>query len=121
MTNNKSYAFDWLLDEASWHDMWHTHADWRGDGNTSEEARQNFLGELFAIYEHILERTQNWRKPYQVWLVINEADSAEDAVYLHTQNPNRDNFPYPCFNTVTWTDFVPEWLRSHVDLTRDTF
>ena len=33
--------------------------------------------------------------------MIDPADPGQDAVYLHTPNPNRDNFPYP-FTGVTW-------------------
>ncbi|MBK7855281.1 MAG: hypothetical protein IPJ79_10575 [Bacteroidetes bacterium] len=31
--------------------------------------------------------------PYQVWIEIYEKDSSDDAVYIHTKNPNSDNFP----------------------------
>ncbi len=32
-------------------------------------------------------------KPYQTWVCIHEEDTGADAVYIHTPNPNSDNFP----------------------------
>jgi hypothetical protein len=32
-------------------------------------------------------------KPFQYWIEIYENDSWDDAVYIHTENPNQQNFP----------------------------
>ena len=37
-------------------------------------------------------------------------DSSHDAIYLHTPNPNRDNFPYE-FIGVEWNVECPELLK----------
>jgi hypothetical protein len=49
-------------------------------------------------------------RPWQSWLVLDAGDSSQDAVFLHTPNPNRDNFPYP-FNGVAWGATPPPWLE----------
>lgn len=46
-------------------------------------------------------------------LLIDPYDSSQDAVYLHTRNPNEDNFPYQ-FEGVTWGANVPERLRDFI-------
>lgn len=46
--------------------------------------------------------------------MITEDDSSQDAVYLHTLNPNGDNFPY-AFEGVQWGAELPAWLEEFVD------
>jgi hypothetical protein len=45
--------------------------------------------------------------------VLDPEDSGHDAVYLHTPNPNRDNFPYS-FEGVAWDVTPPHWLEEFV-------
>jgi hypothetical protein len=103
-----------LLAEGGWYDLWHTHLDWRGEGNHEWGGRRAFLRDLFGLFDQIELRVRGWSKPAQVWVVVEESDSSQDAVYLHTPNPNRDNFPYT-FEGVVWGTELPEWLREFVD------
>lgn len=32
-------------------------------------------------------------KPFQIWIIIDLNDSGQDAIYMHTKNPNSNNFP----------------------------
>jgi hypothetical protein len=109
-----SLDFDSLLDENSWYDLWHTHFDWDGDGNHGIEARRPFLQELFRVFGLIQNRVSNWKRPTQVWVVILEKDASQDAVYLHTPNPNQNNFPYS-FEGVNWGAEPPTWLKEFID------
>ncbi|MBK8246524.1 MAG: hypothetical protein IPK85_03865 [Gemmatimonadetes bacterium] len=34
-----------------------------------------------------------WGEPHQTWLQIDAFDAAQDAVHLHTPNPNGTKFP----------------------------
>ena len=34
------------------------------------------------------------KRDFQFWININDIDSEDDAVYLHTENPNGSEFPY---------------------------
>ena len=96
--------------------MWHTHVDWKGDGNQSVEASRPFLHALFRVFEKIEMVVSDWKKPAQTWVIIGD-DSSQDAVYLHTPNPNNDNFPYS-FEGVVWNAKVPNWLMELVDPNR---
>ena len=42
-------------------------------------------------------------------------DAGQDAVYIHTPNPNGDNFPYEN-DGIDWSCSVPEFLNDLVDL-----
>jgi hypothetical protein len=98
-----------MLAGANWFDLWHTHVDWRGEGNAGPQERQPFLRALFALWAEVETVARDLTCPWQSWLVIDAGDSSQDAVYLHTPNPNRDNFPYP-FAGVVWGVEPPDWL-----------
>lgn len=102
-----------LPDGGEWFDLWHTHVDWRGEGNADPDVRRECLRVLFAAWERVEALGTTLAVPWQSWVVINVEDSGQDAVYLHTPNPNRDNFPYP-FRDVAWGAVPPEWLAEFV-------
>jgi hypothetical protein len=115
----QSDAESFVLDvgEDEWYDLWHTHVDWDGIGNESLEARRLHLKALFTVFERIQTQVRNYPHPYQTWVVVDEADSSQDAVYFHTKNPNTDNFPID-FSFVDWNVVCPQMLVEFVDSNR---
>lgn len=99
---------------SGWYDYMHWHADWSGLGNRRWQERREHLAALFTMFRRLLAETSGWKSPHQVWLQIDAADSSQDAVYLHTPNPNRDNFPNR-FESVDWDAEIPERLREFID------
>jgi hypothetical protein len=99
-------------EDGSWYDFWHVHVGRDGLGDHSWRARRQHLVALFDTFRSILLQieTEGWTTPHQVWVYIDPTDSAMDAVYVHTPNPNHDNFPH-AFENVDWTAPVPERLR----------
>lgn len=77
----------------SWFDLWHTHVDWEGQGNRNWKLRQVYLNQLIELFTELKRELKQYPKDYQLWIIIDEQDSAEDAVYIHSKNPNEDNFP----------------------------
>lgn len=77
----------------NWFNLWHTHFDWDGEGNESWEIRLQYLKKLVNTYHQAKEQLKQFPKPYQIWMLIYEADSALDALYIHSSNPSSDNFP----------------------------
>ena len=46
-----------------------------------------------------------------MFVTVNTHDSPGDALYVHTPNPNADNYPYR-FDGYTWEHVrVPGWLQ----------
>ncbi|MBD0296597.1 MAG: hypothetical protein ICV84_15595 [Flavisolibacter sp.] len=84
----------------SWFDFWHTHVDWKGHGNDSWEARLPYLNELVRLFNELKSELKQYPKEYQLWMLIDEQDSGEDAVYIHSPNPNEENFPLVVENVV---------------------
>ena len=98
-----------LPNTTDWFDLWHAHVDWDGEGNQGPASRQQFLRSLFEAWLEVECFARRLERPCQVWVVIDVEDSGQDAVYLHTPNPNQDNFPYQ-FEGVVWGAVPPEWL-----------
>jgi hypothetical protein len=98
-----------LPDSGEWFDLWHTHVDWHGEGNARPELRRECIRSLFVAWRRIDTFAAGLGCPWQSWLLFDAVDSGQDAVYLHTPNPNRDNFPYR-FEEATWGMSPPSWL-----------
>ena len=90
----------------AWYDLWHVHPD-----PTVGVGRWNALRDA---WERVEQAGRKSGRPWQSWLLIDPADARDDAVYLHTPNPNRDNFPYQ-FEGVCWGVELPAWLAESID------
>jgi hypothetical protein len=81
------------LDFHSWFDLWHDHPDWNGYGNISWKHRHKHLKALIRRFNYLKGRLSVRTEEFQVYSMININDSYQDAVFIHTENPNQDNFP----------------------------
>lgn len=77
----------------SWFDFWHTHVDWDGKGNKDWKTREKYLNELLKTFNELKVKLQDYPNDFQLWIMIDENESGDDCVYIHTKNPNADNFP----------------------------
>ena len=106
-----------VVDRVFVHDDWYAHRHWHVDrhglGNVSWPARRAHLVVLFALFRRVLELAKARTNPYQCFVVIEPYDSAQDAVYIHSPNPNGEEFPIPF--GVDWEADVPERLREFMD------
>jgi hypothetical protein len=93
----------------AWYDLWHTHVDWDGLGNSDAEFRKQSLAKLFRLFESLLEQAQRLPGPSNVWLLYVPGNSEDDSVYVHTPNPNGTPFPYE-FEGVSWGVQPPQAL-----------
>lgn len=84
---------DFSGSEQSWFNFYHLHIDNTGLGNRSWKARKQHLEALFDLAEKVEVALQQYPKEYQYWIEIDEKDSVEDAIYIHTQNPNGSTYP----------------------------
>jgi len=79
--------------EKSWFDLWHTHLDWHGESSTDWEKRNRHFENLDQLYQLLKAKLQSYPKQYQLWILVDPSKTSEDAVYIHTPNPNAQNFP----------------------------
>ena len=107
------YDLDFGYD--GWFDVWHTHLDFFGVGNNSLKIRREHIKAHIALYENLLEKLTKLDKPYQSWIQLVEEDAGTDAVYIHTPNPNEENFPIK-IDFLNWDCTVPKYIRDLIDL-----
>lgn len=81
------------LESTDWWDHWHTHVDWEGWGNRSWRLRRAHLAILAAGFARVAEHRDRFSTPFQAWITIDVHDAGQDALYLHTPNPNGSAFP----------------------------
>jgi hypothetical protein len=75
-----------VVPASEWFDLWHTHPS---------DSAANRWANLLSAWASVEAAGRASGRPWQSWLVIEPDEPRDDAVYLHTPNPNRDNFPYP--------------------------
>ncbi|NHM08366.1 hypothetical protein G4D82_14145 [Flavobacterium sp. CYK-4] len=85
---------DFSGEEKSYFDFWHLHYDFDGNGNKSFEKRKEYLNEAFRIYNQLQNKLQKYPNEFQLWIGIDEVESGDDGIYIHTKNPNSDYFPH---------------------------
>jgi len=107
-------TFKLELDEESWYDFYHRHLDFYGRGNDSEKVRIEHIKAHIALYKSMLYQLNNFRKPYQCWVSIDLEDAGYDAVFIHSPNPNSENFPFQ-YDNIDWKNKIPEKLKRLID------
>ncbi|MFE4569724.1 hypothetical protein [Paenibacillus chitinolyticus] len=102
-------------DNESWFDFWHFHLDFCGIGEHSLKLRREHIKAHLALYNILLKRLERIEKPSQSWICIHEQDAGLDAVYIHTPNPNGDNFPHK-LESIDWHYKLPNAFKDLIDL-----
>ncbi len=85
------------LDADGWFDYWHAHPDILGRAN---RARPMVASLTCRLLQQAEERVSSRRDPVQVWATLCE-NTANNAVYIHSPNPNGTPFPN-VFAGVAW-------------------
>ena len=98
---------DWARSE--WFNYSHTHPDWRGKGNRSIEDRVSAAKIAIRLLGKLDEALRERELKTQCWVMLC-ADTAYDAVFVHSPNPYESVFPY-VFPDARWDQDVPEWLE----------
>lgn len=98
----------------SWFDIWHSHLDFQGHGNSGIIIRREHIKAHIALYESLLKRLETFEKPFQSWVGIDDQDAGSDVVYIHIPNPNEDNFPLRIAN-INWLVELPLYFKDLID------
>ncbi|HEY1038092.1 MAG TPA: hypothetical protein VGF30_01730 [Bacteroidia bacterium] len=98
----------------AWFELWHIHFDWKGYGNNSFKKRKPHLDKLFRHFTLLEEKAQLLKTDYQIWATLLDYDSSSDALFLHTTNPNHDNFPWKIKDLTQTNTLTNEQLSEYV-------
>ena len=99
-----------------WCDLWHQHLDPEGFGSLGWMHRRRHLSALLTALSRARIELTGASKPYQLFAIINRYDAGDDAIFVHTKNPNGTQFPIMHEGDVV--SLLPPFLAGLVDLSR---
>lgn len=99
-----------------WFDLWHHHIDWEGFGDLSWLHKRRHLAILLRTLTKARLELQSSGMPYQLFATVHTYESASNAVYVHTPNPNGTQFP--CELSGQPLEAMPALLAGRVDPTQ---
>ena len=104
------------LNFSSWFDLWHTHPDWNSKGNRFPEHWATVAAITYEAFKHAerLAATAN-ASAIQVFATIC-VDSGNNAIYIHSDNPNGTTFPHE-FPSTEWGVGDPAELAGLIEQT----
>ena len=97
-----------------WCDLWHTHFDWNSFGNLSWVHRRRHLNVLLRALNRARAELSTATCPNQLFALIHPGSSADDAIYVHTANPNGSEFPCVFPNAIPVSQ-LPPLLAGRID------
>lgn len=97
-----------------WCDLWHTHFDWNGFGDLGWVHRRRHLNALLRALNRARSELFTAACPNQLFALVHPDSSADDAIYVHTANPNGTEFPC-AFANAALVDSLPRLLAGRVD------
>lgn len=107
----------WLDFDSSntWFDNWHLHFDWKGYGNNSFKRRRPHLNKLLRHFDILVDRTKRLKTDFQLYAILFDFDSSDDALFLHTRNPNNSQFPYKIPDLQLTTTLKNKQLNDYIN------
>lgn len=96
-------TYDLQVDHEMWFSFYHHHLDFYGYGKTSLKLRRQHIVGHLALLDNLLQQLEQFEKPYQAWINLNDTYPEYDAVYIHSENPD-DVFPYKSSNLQIGTE-----------------
>ena len=117
LIENKFDKATWLNFDNSetWFDNWHLHFDNKGFGNNSFKRRRPHLDKLFRHFDILVDRTKNLKTDFQLYTVLLDFDSSNDALFLHTPNPNNSQFPFKISNLTLKSTLTNKQLNDYIN------
>lgn len=85
------------LDMTSWFDFWHEHPDFKVRANRAKPMVATLTYSLLKKTESLASTRA---QPIQIWATLCE-NTGDNAIYVHSPNPNGTPFPY-VFDGVEW-------------------
>lgn len=99
----------------TWEHNWHIHFDSWGYGNTSFKRRKPHLDKLFRHFELLIDKTKKLKQDFQLYSILLDFDSHSDALFLHTPNPNNNQFPFKISDLTLETTLTNKQLNDYIN------
>jgi hypothetical protein len=111
----RSRDYTLRMDKKQWCDLHHQHFDWDGKGDTGFAHRIRHLNALLRALRNVRNELRSYQQPYQLFAYVDLKSSADDALYVHTPNPNGTEFPCP-IDSESEPATAPPLLAARLDL-----
>ena len=86
-------GMDFSGSKRSWFDLWDLHLEESEDNHLDSKSLESYLKELIDYYNFFRLKLKRFPKPFQLWIEIYEEEFSQNAIYIHSINPNNENFP----------------------------
>ncbi|WP_394224873.1 hypothetical protein [Pseudoalteromonas spongiae] len=103
------------IDPNDWFNLWHTHPDWDGKGNSRPENRIRAIELTFQFLVKAEALTNHRNNEVQCFAIVKK-DTMDNSIYIHSENPNYSEFPFK-YEGVSW-DIENKELESIVNLNK---
>lgn len=77
----------------NWFDFFHEHVINKDIKNNSIKSRIQHLEALFSLAQKYEHKLTVLKREFQFWINVNNMYKEDDAIYIHTKNPNESEFP----------------------------
>ena len=98
-----------------WFKSQHLHFDRRGYGNDSFNRRKPHLDKLFRHFEFLVEKAKKSKADFQLYAVLLDYHSSSDALFLHTPDPDNNQFPFKVSDLQPASTLANKSLNEYID------
>ncbi|WP_050677798.1 hypothetical protein [Exiguobacterium acetylicum] len=106
----KSFSSPAYIDPDDWFNDWHTHPDFYGHGNASLRIRKAHLRIAISAMQDMRQKLEQKQIEHQVYITIVLEDASQDALHVHTPNPDGTPFPLERIQSYPLASHVPTWV-----------
>ncbi|TJZ51817.1 hypothetical protein FAZ15_19920 [Sphingobacterium olei] len=99
----------------TWFENWHLHFDWNGYGNNCFKRRKPHLDKLFRHFDILVDKTKRLKTDFQLYSILLDFASCNDALFLHTPNPNNSQFPFTISDLQPTTTLTNRGLDDYIN------
>ncbi len=99
----------------TWTNNWHIHFDFYGYGNNCFKRRKPHLDKLFRHFDLLVDLTKKGKSDFQLYTIILDFNSHNDALFLHTPNPNNSQFPFTIDSLKLDSTLQNKQLNDYID------
>ena len=106
----KNYSSPAYIAADEWFNDWHAHPDFYGHGNTSLRIRKAHLRIASSALQNMRQKLAEKQIEHQVYITIVLEDASQDALHVHTTNPDGTPFPLERIQSFPLASHVPTWV-----------
>lgn len=77
------------------------------------------MDKLFRHFELLIDKTKKLKQDFQLYSILLDFDSHSDALFLHTPNPDNNQFPFKISDLTLETTLTNKQLIDYINNLED--